>query len=131
MVRNRRLARSISRSGWAELRAMLAYKAERAGRRLVVVDRWYPSSKTCSVCGHLLAELAMGTRNWKCPVCGARHDRDVNAARNILAAGLAAAARGNPGDDACGDGVRRQGFSLPQSSVKQELLVARPGAPAL
>jgi len=107
MVRNRRLARSISRTGWAELRAMLAYKAERAGRRLRTVDRWYPSSKTCSACGHLLAELALGTRSWRCPVCGTRHDRDVNAARNILAAGLVAAARGNPGDEACGDGVRR------------------------
>ncbi len=107
MVRNRRLARSISRTGWAELRAMLAYKAERAGRRLRTEDRWYPSSKTCSACGHLLAELALGTRSWRCPVCGTRHDRDVNAARNILAAGLVAAARGNPGDEACGDGVRR------------------------
>jgi transposase len=61
----------------------------------------------------------------------ARHAWDVNAAKNILAAGLAAAAGSDPGGDACGDGVRRQGASLPQSSVKQEPLAARPGIPAL
>jgi putative transposase len=128
-ARKRGLNRSIARTGWAELRAMLAYKADRAGRRLIVVDRWFPSSKTCSACGYLLAELAMATRQWRCPICGARHDRDVNAAKNILAAGLVAAAWSDPGGDACGDGVRRQGSSLPRSSVKQESLVARPGIP--
>jgi putative transposase len=126
-ARKRGLNRSIARTGWAELRTQLTYKAERAGRHPLVVDRWYPSSKTCSTCGHLLATLSLSTRRWVCPGCGARHDRDVNAARNILAAGLAAAAGSDPGGDACGDGVRRQGASLPQSSVKQETLVARPG----
>jgi putative transposase len=89
MVRNRRLARAISCTGWGEHRRMLEYKAERYGRTIVAVDRWFPSSKTCSACGHLLAELSLGTGNWACPSCGARHDRDVNAAKNILAAGLA------------------------------------------
>jgi putative transposase len=126
-ARKRGLNRSIARTGWAELRTQLTYKAERAGRHLLVVDRWYPSSKTCSTCGHLLATLSLGTRRWVCPGCGARHDRDVNAARNILAAGLAAAVGSDPGGDACGDGVRRQGASLPQSSMKQDTLVARPG----
>jgi putative transposase len=129
MVRNRRLARSIARTGWAQMRGMLAYKAKRAGRRLVVVDRWYPSSKLCSACGHLLADLALGTRHWWCPGCGTRHDRDLNAARNILAAGLAAAARDDPDGDACGDGVRHSGGTSVQSSVKQEPLVVRPGLP--
>lgn len=90
MVRNRRLARSISDVGWSEFRSMLEYKAERAGRHVAVVNRWYPSSKTCNACGHLLASLSLGTRRWTCPDCGTRHDRDVNAAKNILvAAGLA------------------------------------------
>jgi putative transposase len=101
MVRNRSLARAISCSGWAEFRSMLEYKAERYGRRVVTIDRWYPSSKTCSACGHRLAALRLGTRHWTCPNCGARHDRDINAARNILAAGLAA--------DACGADVRHGG----------------------
>jgi putative transposase len=90
---------------------------------VVVVDRWYPSSKTCSTCGHLLAELSLGTRKWVCPGCGTLHDRDHNAAKNILAAGLAV--------KACGDGVSRQGFSLPQSSAKQETPKATSGIPWL
>jgi putative transposase len=107
MVRNRHLSRAISDVGWGEFRRQLAYKCQRYGRRLVVIDRWYPSSKTCSACGHRLAELSLGTRHWTCPSCGARHDRDINAAKNILAAGRAVA-RGSPGD-ACGADVRHAG----------------------
>ena len=83
----RSLAKSISRTGWGEFREFLTYKAERYRRTLAVVDRWYPSSKTCSVCGHLLASLSLGTRQWSCPACGTRHDRDLNAAKNIKTAG--------------------------------------------
>ena len=129
MVRNRRLARAISDCGWGEFRRQLEYKCQRAGRELVVLDRWYPSSKTCSACGHLLAELSLGTRRWACPSCGARHDRDLNAAKNILAAGLAVA-RGSPGD-ACGADVRHSGSSRVQSAVKQEPRPARAGIPVL
>jgi IS605 OrfB family transposase len=107
MIRNRHLARAISACGWGEFRRQLEYKCERYGRHLVVIDRWYPSSKTCSACGHLLADLSLSTRNWKCPSCGTRHDRDINAAKNILAAGLAVA-RGSPGN-ACGAEVRHSG----------------------
>jgi putative transposase len=105
MVRNRHLARVISDCGWGEFRRQLAYKCQRYGRQLVVIDRWYPSSKTCSACGHLLAELSLSTRTWQCPSCGARHDRDVNAAKNVLAAGQAVIACGadvrHPGPPAC------------------------------
>jgi putative transposase len=118
MVRNRILARTISDCGWGEFRRQLEYKCERAGRTLVVIDRWYPSSKTCSHCGHLLAELSLSTRAWTCPGCRTRHDRDVNAAKNILAAGRAVAG-GTPGD-VCGADVRRQGSPLPQSAAKQK-----------
>ena len=95
MVRNRHLARAIGDCGWGEFRRQLDYKCQRYGRQLVVIDRWYPSSKTCSACGHLLAELSLSTRHWTCPSCRARHDRDINAARNILAAGRAVT-RGSP-----------------------------------
>ncbi|MDQ2873878.1 MAG: transposase [Actinomycetota bacterium] len=105
MVKNHSLARAISCSGWAEFRSMLEYKAARYGRRVVAADRWYPSSRTCSACGHLLASLSLGTRHWTCPGCGTRHDRDVNAAKNILAAGLAAGAGAST--DACGGGNPR------------------------
>jgi putative transposase len=91
MLRNRRLARAISDCGWGEFRCQLEYKCDRYGRDLVVINRWYPSSKTCSACGRLLTELNLGTRHWTCPSCRTRHDRDFNAAKNILAAGLAVA----------------------------------------
>lgn len=129
MVRNRKLARVISDAGWGEFRRQLEYKAERAGRTLIVIDRWYPSSKTCSACGHLRSNLDLGTRHWTCPACRTRHDRDVNAAKNILAAGRAVA---RDAGDACGAGVSRRGPSLPQSAVKQELPGASPvGIPRL
>lgn len=97
MVRNHSLARSISDAGWAQFRSMLEYKADWYGRTVVAIDRWYPSSKTCSVCGAICDKLPLNIREWSCR-CGARHDRDVNAAKNIQAAGLAVLA--------CGDGVR-------------------------
>jgi len=70
------------------MREMLEYKAAWYGRELVAVDRWFPSSKLCSACGTVRGEMPLGVREWVC-VCGATHDRDVNAAKNILAAGLA------------------------------------------
>ncbi|GIH31854.1 transposase [Microbispora amethystogenes] len=88
MVKNHSLARAISDASWRELRSMLAYKARWYGRELVVIDRWFPSSKLCSVCGTLAEAMPLHVREWEC-ACGAVHDRDVNAARNILAAGLA------------------------------------------
>jgi putative transposase len=129
MVRNRHLARVISDCSWGEFRRQLAYKCQRYGRRLVVIDRWYPSSKTCSACGHLLAELSLSTRQWRCPSCGVRHDRDINAAKNILAAGLAVAWE-VPGD-ACGADIRHSGSSRVRSAVKQEPWPARAGIPVL
>lgn len=129
LVRNRHLARSISDCGWGEFRRQLAYKCQRYGRRLVVIDRWYPSSKTCSACGHQLAELSLSTRHWRCPSCRARHDRDLNAAKNILAAGRAVA-RGFP-SDACGAEVSHSGSSRVRLAVKQEPRPARAGLPVL
>ncbi|MGH3241238.1 MAG: RNA-guided endonuclease InsQ/TnpB family protein [Spirillospora sp.] len=126
MAKNRKLARAICDAGWGEFRRQLEYKAERYGRRLIVIDRWYPSSKTCSSCGHLLAELRLSTRHWTCPGCRTRHDRDINAAKNILAAGQVVAGH-SPGD-VCGAGVRRQGSSLPQPAAKQKPSTARAAA---
>jgi len=123
MVRNRSLAKAISDCGWGEFRRQLGYKAAKAGRHLIVIDRWYPSSKTCSACGHLLPSLSLSARHWTCPSCGTRHDRDVNAAQNILAAGLAVTA--------CGGDVRHSGSSRVQSPVKQEPRPVRAGIPVL
>jgi putative transposase len=129
MVRNRTLAKAISDCGWGEFRRQLEYKAARYGRHLIVIDRWCPSSKTCSACGHLLASLSLHTRTWQCPSCGTRHDRDINAAQNILAAGLAVAG-GNPGD-ACGADVSHSGTSRVRPAVKQEPPGVSPGIPVL
>ncbi|WP_240944135.1 RNA-guided endonuclease InsQ/TnpB family protein [Micromonospora thermarum] len=124
MVRNRSLAKAISRTGWAEFREMLTYKAHRDGRTVTVVDRWYPSSKTCSACGRLLAQLSLGTRRWTCPGCGTRHDRDVNAAKNIaVAAGLVETM------NACGADVRHEEPPSVPSAMNQEPQPARVGLP--
>ncbi len=98
MVKNHCLAKAISDVGWAEFVRQLEYKAAWYGRTLVKIDKWYPSSKRCFDCGHLLDSLTLDVRSWTCPQCGVVHDRDINAAKNILAAGLAVAA--------CGEAVR-------------------------
>jgi len=89
MVRNRRLARAICDVGWAQFVRVLEEKAERYGRTVRKVSRWLPSSKTCSACGHVVDAMPLWVRVWTCNGCGMRHDRDHNAAKNILAAGQA------------------------------------------
>ncbi|MGE5655977.1 MAG: RNA-guided endonuclease InsQ/TnpB family protein [Actinomycetota bacterium] len=89
MVKNKKLARSISNAGWGELVRQLEYKCEWYGRTLVKMDQWFPSSKRCGNCGHTVEKLPLKIREWECPQCGIHHDRDINASRNILAAGLA------------------------------------------
>jgi IS605 OrfB family transposase len=83
LLGNRRLARRIADAGWGELRRQLGYKLAWAGGQLVVADRWYPSSKTCSACGAVSAKLPLATRTFHCPACGLTLDRDLNAARNL------------------------------------------------
>jgi putative transposase len=83
-----RLARSVHDAGWSTFVGMLAYKAQRAGRTLVKIDRWFPSTRACSTCGAIGEAKPLHVREWVCP-CGAVHDRDINAALNILAAGRA------------------------------------------
>ncbi|MFD1815313.1 IS607 family element RNA-guided endonuclease TnpB [Rhodococcus gannanensis] len=85
MVRNRRLARHIADAGWGEFRRQLTYKADAAGVRVVVADRWFASSKTCSGCGAAKTKLALSERTYTCAVCGLVMDRDLNAARNLAA----------------------------------------------
>ena len=94
MQKNRCLSKSISDASWSEFLRQLEYKANWYGRELVGIDKWYPSSKRCSDCGYTMPKMPLNVRQWTCPECGSIHDRDVNAARNVLAAGLAVSARG-------------------------------------
>ncbi|WP_249355545.1 transposase [Chloracidobacterium aggregatum] len=126
MMGNRHLARSIADMGFYEFRRQLEYKAAMRGGVVVVADRFFASSRTCSVCGHKLDDLPLSVREWTCPDCGSIHDRDVNAARNLLAYGLAALSgptASSAGCQACGEegsGRRRKTAAKP-ASVKQEV----------
>lgn len=97
MVKNRSLARVISEQAWSSFVTMIEYKAAWAGRTVTKVDQFFPSSKTCHECGHVVSKMPLDVREWKCPACKAVHDRDVNAAKNILAAGKVVAACGADG----------------------------------
>jgi putative transposase len=88
MVRNHKLAKSISDVGWGTFTNFLAYKLERKGGNLVEIDRWFPSSKLCSNCFYQIGEMPLDVREWTCPHCSTHHDRDENASKNIRAEGI-------------------------------------------
>jgi putative transposase len=88
MLKNHHLAKSISDSGWYQFKTFLKYKAERLGKKVIEIGMFEPSSKTCSVCGYKNEGLKLSDREWVCPECGTKHDRDINAAVNIRQFGL-------------------------------------------
>ena len=88
MMKNHHLAQAIGDVGFSEFKEQLAYKTVWYGSELVVIDRWFPSSKLCSACGTKMEEMPLHVRDWICPICNTQHDRDVNAAINILKKGL-------------------------------------------
>jgi putative transposase len=94
MLQNHSLAKAIADVGWGELVRQLEYKAAWCGRTMVKINRWYPSSKTCSSCGYTLASLDLDEREWTCPQCDTHHDRDINAATAVLSEGLRISAAG-------------------------------------
>lgn len=112
ILRNRKLARAIADMGFYAFRRQLAYKAAWRGGRVVVVDRWYPSSKTCSRCGYVLDVLALSQRSWTCPHCTELHDRDVNAAinlKNVAVSSIVSAC----GGEGAGPALEAQGETSP------------------
>jgi putative transposase len=117
MIKNRHLARAVADMGFFEFRRQLDYKAAQRGGLVVVADRWFPSSKTCSTCCHTLEVLPLSMRDWTCPVCGSFHHRDVNAAINLKNKAVSSTA------SACGEegaGFGRKTKTKP-ASVKQEI----------
>ncbi len=114
MVKNRKLARAISDAAWGEMFRQLEYKCDWYGRKLVKIDRFFPSSKRCNHCGFVMDKLPPGIRKWDCPSCGTKGiDRDINAGKNILAAGQAVIV--------CGATVRaEQSKSVKPGAMKQK-----------
>lgn len=94
MIKNPKLSKHIADASWGRFATQLEYKADWAGRTLVKIDQFFPSSKRCSSCGYILPKLSLDVRKWTCPECSIEHDRDINAAINIKAAGLAVLAFG-------------------------------------
>ena len=118
MMKNPKLAQAISDASWGELVRQLEYKCDWYGRTLIKIDRWFPSSKRCGNCGHIVEKMPLNIRQWDCPQCGTHHDRDINAANNILAAGLAVSV--------CGATVRpEQSKSVKASAKKQKPRIVR------
>jgi putative transposase len=112
MMKNHKLALAISDASWGELIRQLSYKCQWYGRELIKIDRWFPSSKRCGNCGHIINELPLNIREWECPKCGTNHDRDINATKNILAAGLAVSV--------CGATVRPQESKSPKAGAMKQ-----------
>jgi len=124
MVRNRQLARHIADAGWGAFRRMLEYKSRWYGSRVLVAPRFLASSKTCAECGHVLESLPLSVRKWVCPACAVEHDRDGNAARNLVV-WYRRSTGSSPGSDACGEssGGAEAHASVSHGSAKQESAV--------
>jgi putative transposase len=116
LMQNRRASRALSDMGLYEFRRQLTYKAAMTGTTIVVADRFFPSSKTCSECSYVLPELPWATKQWTCPACGSNHERDLNAARNLEKLAVSSTAA------ACGAGGSGGGFApvVKLSAMKQE-----------
>ena len=119
MVKNHRIAKSVTDAGWGSFVTMLTYKAEWNGKKIVKVDRFFPSSQTCNVCGHVNKDIKdLSVREWECPECHTHHDRDINAAINVLHFGLNNTSAGTV--DYTGGEEVRVNLSKDHSSVKPE-----------
>lgn len=105
MVRNHKLAKTITDAGWGEICRQLTYKADWYGRMFVQVDTFFPSSQICNVCGRQEPAVKDLREHWECGHCGTEHDRDINAAKNILAEGLKTIGWDTPESNACGENV--------------------------
>lgn len=120
MLQNRKLSRAIHEVAWSTLANMISYKSSWSGTTYHRINRWYPSSKTCSTCDYKLEKLDLGTRSWTCPNCGSVHDRDINAAKNILRVGQIDCYREEIKSQATGDLELKIPMALQKMAVKIE-----------
>ena len=131
MVKNRHLSKSISDASWGMFAGILAYKADWHGREILRVNRFYPSSKTCSDCGYIKRDLKLSDRKWTCPVCGTVHDRDDNASFNLFLEGLKRVGRVSPEPAHCEStpaecapaGIHNTGYSRHTSKQEARLFI--------
>ena len=130
MLKNHRMARVIQEAAWSTLVSMISYKSDWYGKTFHQIDRWYPSSKTCSCCGHKVDKLPLDIREWACPKCNTHHDRDINAAINIK----------NQGQLDCyeqlldqfwSDGTADMGYNIPMRLGKYASKTERSRTPVL
>jgi putative transposase len=112
MLKNHKLANAIGDASWGELTRQLTYKAAWYGRELVKIDRYFPSSKRCGNCGQIVDKMPLNVREWECEVCHTKHDRDINASKNILAAGLAVSV--------CGATIRPEESKSPKAGATKQ-----------
>lgn len=117
MVKNHNLAKAINSVGWGMFCTMLKYKAENEGKIYLEVDRFFASSKTCNNCLYRVSDLTLDVRHWDCPSCKIKHDRDINAARNIRDEGLRIMSSGT-GDKACCPDVRPSNRGRKKSTIR-------------
>ncbi|MBE9167509.1 transposase, partial [Pleurocapsales cyanobacterium LEGE 06147] len=117
MVRNRNLAKAINSVGWGQFCTMLKYKAENEGKVYLEVDRFFASSKTCNNCLYQVSDLPLELRFWECPSCGTKHDRDINAAKNIRDEGLRILKTSGSGEKAYCPDVRRSNRGRKKSTT--------------
>jgi putative transposase len=101
MLKNHKLARAIADMGFGEFRRQLEYKAAQRGKTVIVVNRWYPSSKLCSACGNKMGKMPLSVREWTCPQCQTHHDRDINAAINLRTVADRSSPHGESSIDSC------------------------------
>jgi putative transposase len=120
MVKNPTLAKAISDAGWGTLTRFLEYKCEREGKAFIRTNRWFPSSKACSACGHVCDKMALEVRHWTCFQCGASHDRDVNAAKNIRDEGIRLLASGTGASASRGTISRRKKLAASRAARPDE-----------
>ncbi len=130
MLKNRRLAKSISDAAWGSLLEKVKYKAEEQGRIFLKINQWEATTKTCSCCGHKVAKLPLNVRSWECPSCGEEHDRDVNAAINVKRVGIEKLRASGLRVPACG-GLRKTVHETAAANEAGKMVASATGSPRL